>query len=538
MKMRMTTLAAAMLAMSGWAMAQNKPVPPAAKAIRAEAMLPPRGPQGRPLPLVAHWHRRSMPLSWQIEQIRDGHHMLPWTPYSRNMDAAAAESIEAEIGQLAEWNLPFVLLTGGQWEADFYSSDEYKQLPADETGVGVSAKSGNKINAVSPFSPVEPWHKLGRKWTDIGLTDRLQQLYPDPPLVFFVSNNEAHDMRWHKAESLQRYMEQYGEGRDDNFKRQVFGDGWIERYSAMIDGMRSGLDAPAWRDNSRFVAYNAFGADHFGRWGGWGQYSLHTEDRVSWTWHAWEGGIPEAYDNHWEGGKRAYRLWSMQTEMMNLHFMKDYAFEADPDFWFEVIFWDGYLPGKGNNKRKQYAEDGMEYTPALYRGWAQYVMWTLTPRVAREWRASAFDKENWQEYFDEIVNSVDLVHADPVLTRFWRNGQLVPNPERKHPFQSAVPDKFQDEPRWFHLPTSTDPSGSWELSSEIPVYSLARTINDRPNREWLVYAHAPKGAREEVTVTIPDYRRITVDVPVEGAFYHVREGSDEVTPVGDHAQLR
>ncbi|MFW6106877.1 MAG: hypothetical protein ACOC8H_01825, partial [bacterium] len=253
---------------------------------------------------------------------------------------------------------------------------------------------------------------------------------------------------------------------------------------------------------------------------------------------AWEGGIPEAYDNHWEPGKRAYRLWSMQTEMMNLHFMKDYAFEADPDFWFEVIFWDGYLPDKGNDKRKQYAEDGMEYTPALYRGWTQYVMWTLTPRVAREWRASAFDKENWREYFDEIVNSVDVVHADPVLTRFWRQGELVPNPERKHPFQSAVPKKFQDEPRWFHLPTSTDPTGSWELSSEIPVYSLARVIGDRPNREWLVYAHAPKGAREEVTVTIPVSREITVDVPVEGAFYHVREGSDTVTQVGDHAQLR
>src|SRR5690606_643197 len=116
----------------------------------------------------------------------------------------------------------------------------------------------------------------------------------------------------------QRYMDMYGEGRDDNFKRKVFGDGWIERYRALISGMRSGLTNPTWRDNSRFVAYNAFGPDHFARWGGWEKYSLHTEDRVTWNWFAWEGAIPESYDNHWEPGKRAYNVWSPQTEMMNL----------------------------------------------------------------------------------------------------------------------------------------------------------------------------------------------------------------------------
>ena len=536
--MRRWTLVMA-LTVSGWAVAaaEDASIPSAARAIRTEALLPPRGPQGRPLPLVAHWHRRSMPLAWQIQQIRAGHHMLPWTPFSRDMGVDQAESIASEVRQLAEWGLPFVLLTGGQWEADFYSRQEYKEQPADQTGVGVSASSGNKINAVSPFSPVEPWRDLGRKWTDVGFTHRLQQIYPDPPRVFFVSNNEANDIRWHAAEKLKRYMDRYGEGRSDNFKRKVFGDGWIERYGAMIEGMRSGLDTESWRENSRFVAYNAFGPDHFGRWDGWAQYSLHTEDRVCWSWHAWEGGIPEAYDNHWEDQKRAYRVWSMQTEMMNLHFMQDDAFEANPDFWFEVIFWDGYLPERPNDKRTQYAKDGVEYTPQLYRGWVQYVTWTLTPRVVREWRASAFDREHWEEYFDELVNIVDVVHADPVLRRFWRSGQLVPNLEREHPFQSSVPEKFQDAPRWFHLPTSTDPPDPWSLSTEIPVFSLARVLGDRANREWLVYAHAPKGERQAVTIRIPGHSEITVDVPVEGAFYHVREGDDQVRIVGDHAQL-
>ncbi|MFO7906400.1 MAG: hypothetical protein ACQESR_18340 [Planctomycetota bacterium] len=85
------------------------------------------------------------PLSWQIEQIRDGHHMLPWTPYSRNMNAAAAESIEAQIRQLAEWGLPFVLLTGGQWEADFYSSEKFQRTIelANRPGRGVGWNRAN-----------------------------------------------------------------------------------------------------------------------------------------------------------------------------------------------------------------------------------------------------------------------------------------------------------------------------------------------------------------------------------------------------------
>jgi hypothetical protein len=86
------------LTVSGWAVAaaEDESIPAAARAIRTEALLPPRGPQGRPLPLVAHWHRRSMPLAWQLEQIRAGRHMLPWTPYSRDMGADQAESIASD----------------------------------------------------------------------------------------------------------------------------------------------------------------------------------------------------------------------------------------------------------------------------------------------------------------------------------------------------------------------------------------------------------------------------------------------------------
>ena len=61
----------------------------------------------------------------------------------------------------------------------------------------------------------------------------MQQVYPDPPLVIFLSNNEAPGLRWSRDGQLEkvsgRYLELYGEGRSDDFKRRVFGEGSIER---------------------------------------------------------------------------------------------------------------------------------------------------------------------------------------------------------------------------------------------------------------------------------------------------------------------
>ena len=60
-------------------------IPPAAAVIRAQATRPNQGSDGRPLPLVAHWHRNTCPLSWQIEAIRKGHCLLPWIDYNRQV---------------------------------------------------------------------------------------------------------------------------------------------------------------------------------------------------------------------------------------------------------------------------------------------------------------------------------------------------------------------------------------------------------------------------------------------------------------------
>jgi len=515
-------------------------VPPAAKVIRAEALKPNQASEGRPLPLVAHWHRRSLPLSFQIDLIKKGHHVLPWTPYDGERGGKGELAYAAEIKQLREWGLPLTLITGGQWEARFYTDKEYLDAPAEQTGCGVSATTGKKIKAVSPLSPVEPWSKLGRAWTETETVKKMAELYPDIPLVFFVSNNEANDIRWHAIDKDKYYLDKYGADKDDEFKRKVVGDGFIERYRAMIKGMREGLPSDAWKKNSRFIAYNALGPDHFGRpmggdTPGWLKYSTTTKDRIAWEPFAWEGAIPESYDNHWEAEKLSWRVWSCQVEMMNGVLLRQEAFKADPNFWHEVIFWDGDLTDKAKqdvNKHKRYEDLGVKYTPEVYAGWVKHNLWMLTPRVAREWRASADDKDRWWAYFEQIIKAVDQIHNDETLARFWRKGELVANRARQHPFNEGVPVRWQKIDRWFNLDTSLDPTGQWDLKTELPVMAVARVLGDKGKREWLIYAHATKKDQKDVELTIPDYGKVKVNPTLAGNYYLVKEADKSLKEVG------
>ncbi|HZK80460.1 MAG TPA: hypothetical protein VFC46_05315 [Humisphaera sp.] len=189
---------------------------------------------------------------------------------------------------------------------------------------------------------------------------------------------------------------------------------------------------------------------------------------------------------------------------------------------------------EAKDKYQQYEKLGVPYTPEVYRGWVQYVMWTVQPRVAREWRSSGdHPRDNWWPYFSEIMRAVDLVYAEGVLTAFWRKGELVPNRAHKHPFHSDIPEKWKDADRWFALDTSVDPPRPWDLKTRLPVMALARVVGDKPHREWLLYAHAPLGDKKDVEITIPDYRKVTVSVSVGGSFHHLKEIDGSVTPVGN-----
>jgi len=527
--------------------------------IRAEAMLPTSGPAGRPLPLVSHWnmgsqHRkasltggRGWTPQYQVELLDRGCHILPWFNWPQGDPEGLQKNAQrfhdyydTLIGYCRELGLP-ICFRGTQWEAMLLDK-EYRELPPEKCPAEIGV-DGKIIRKLSPFGPVEPWRDPANAYVDTPAMKELQRMYPDPPLVLFVGNNEAPDLRWHQVEQSKRYLDKYGKGRSDEFKRQVVGQGWIERYRVMFDAMREALVSDAWKKNVRFVGYGAFGPSHLGRWEGWKEYSLITDKWTSPDWHVWDGGSPSYYTHNWDNS-RDHWVWSTQVESMNWIFQLEEAWKVNPNFWWEISLWDGnasdWTPQTEctpemtkKSKACQYARDGQTYTPERYLGWVQFGMWLLRPRVVREFRGSTTPLEPWRPFFERLLFAVDRVYADATLKEFWRHGRLVPNRAHQHPYQVDVPEKYRSLDRWFLLDTNLDSPRPWEQTTNIPVFSLVLVQGEQGARRWLLYAHSPLEDRKGVTITIPECGQVTVDVPRCGTFYLVEQRDKKVTQVGN-----
>ncbi len=529
--------AVGLLATAAAMAAEGEPVPAAAEGIRTEAVRPNDGPAGRPLPLAASWNVKYWGPDYQVEMVRRGHHVLPWighpSPRAQSNPEFRARWLEFNGKALATWRAWRMPVTVRDHN---YAMDLIREplgnLPPEKNPCTIRP-DGSVFRRPSPFGPVGPWKRVGRGLVDGPLMKEIQRLYPDPPMVMFLSNNETRLLRWHELGESKRYLDAHGKGREGTYKRKLVADGWIERFGALLGAMRGALVAEAWRKNAMFVGYNAFGPNCYGRWGGWKAYAIPTPDRIAPDPLFWDGGSPSYYDNNWEPHKADYRAWSCQTEAMNWVFMLREAHRLNPDFWFEISLWDGDRGGDDpkNSKPARYRRKGQQWTPRRYEGDIQYGLWLLRPRALREFRGSTQKRERYQGFWDAVLRSVDRVWADETLRRFWRKGRLVPNRARQHPWDAGLLKTYADADRWFHLDTSLDQPRPWKNSTEVRVWTLARVLGEKPDRQWLLYAHAPLGTEKGVQVTIPDGPNVTVDAPPAGSFYVVgEEGKARLVP--------
>ncbi len=507
--------------------------PPVSEEIRAEALRPNNSSDGRPLPLVAHWNtgteESGFSPAYQMRMIAQGHRLLPWFQMPpidlRADDPGLVEYYEAAIKQAAQLKLPISFI-GTQWEALLTNDDAYFNLPPEENP-NVVGLDGAPRRVLSPFGADGPWSDAGRRWTTSPMMKKLQEWYPDPPLVLFISNNEHPKLSWTKVEEEQRYLALYGRGQSDNFKRRMVGEAWIERYRIMQQGMRDGLSNPKWRVNARFIGYDAFGPSHMGRWPGWMDYSLYRPGRIDPNPSAWDGGSPSFYLFNWIENTD-FTVFGPQVEAMNWVFMQQEAYRFNPRFWLEISTWDGHEPGAANDKRQTYARLGQIFSPSRYAGMVQFGMWLMRPRVVREFRGWRETLAANEHFFLPIVEAVDNVYTNPTLQDFWRKGQLVANRKYAHPYQFNIPTEYQSADRWFLLDTSLDPPRPWDLYTQLPVFAIALVKGAAPNRQWLLYAHAPSGDRRSISITIPDYKPVQVDVSVGGSFYLIDERLNQV----------
>ena len=489
-----------------------------------------------PLPLAAHWNlgeaANGFGPDYQLKLIAAGHHILPWIkmpgPDLKEGDPLWASYYQEPLRRFAQLKVP-ISLVSTQWEAMLTSDPRYFKLPADDNP-NVINLDGTPKPEVSAFAPVRHWRDVGRLWTASAFLKKVIAAYPEPPFVLLVSNNEHAREWWVKVEEDQHYLKRFGRGRSDDFKRKAVGDGWIERYRALQAGMREGLAGTPWEKRVIFVGYDAFGPPHFARWPGWMEYSLYSQGRIDPKVLAWDGASPSYYVFNWNESTD-YTVFSPQVESMNWIFMLREALRLNPRFWFEISTWDGHEREMDNDKRKLYARRGQQFTPERYGGMVQFGMWLLKPRVVREFRGWQDTLAQAEPFFRPVLDVVDRVHSSPVLGRFWREGELVVNTDGRHPYQTNVPPEYRNEPRWFLLSTSVDPPRPWRLETPLPVFAIALVTGKAPAREWLVYAHAPLGARKGVGITVPGLGPVKVDVSVEGSFVVVSEKTSDARPL-------
>jgi len=470
-----------------------------------------------PLPLAAQWNVGAWPGSFdpdfQIELLREGRYLLPTfnlEPPDRPVRAAYYESA---IRYLAREQLP-VSFISLQWEL---------MLPKISAAYAARDSAGRNV-PLSPFGALEPWYAAGRRWAEHPMLKRLQRLYPDPPLVVFVSNNEYPKLAWHDLAQSAELRTRAGPNADDATIRRVVGDAWIERYRELIRGFREGLTQAAWRDHALFTGYDAFSQASIGRWPEWAQYSLHVPGRMEPWSSAWDGASVSFYVHDWAPDSD-YTVWSPQIEAMNQVPVLADVMRARPAYWFELSVWDGQQPGSPTDKALFYRSRGQQMTPARFAGMSQFGMWLLRPRVVREFRGTMDDRARFGASFDATLAAVARVHDNPVLSRFWRTGRLLANPSNAHPYEEALPADYAGRARWFLLDSPANPPRPWRLDTPLEVFALALEAGESAGREWLVYAFSPRRAQMQVDVQIPDGPRVRVQATSSGCFSRVQRAS-------------
>jgi len=459
----------------------------------------------RSLPLLAHWNVgipefvEAMDPMYMISRIELGEHVLvSWKLDPYYNDSISSSYYEKSIKKAAELNLPLVFVLPAPESA--LTKDSYYFALESATNPNVVTSKGDVVEKLSPFGADELWNEVGEQWSSTTLMAQLQEWYPNPPLVLFVSEDEAAKLSWSQLSQESRYTA----SGDDNFKRTLVGAEWIEKYRQMHDGFKKGFVNTSWKENVKFMTYNKF-SENLGE-SNWLEGATLTNHYMN-IWPLTADGATVDFDL--SGSKTDNSADAPHVLANNLPFMLNEAKLINPNFAYQLSL----------DAVSKVSE------PAKYRGLTQFALWFLRPSIIRQ-ASQESDREMLAPLFQEVADSVELIHYNEQLATFWREGSLVNSGESN--LNQNIPEQYLNDPRWFLLKTDVNPPRPWVDETSISVWAFALVKGEAPNREWLVYAQSPDGDMHDVTVTIPEYKDVLVDSGVNGSFYILSENSTQV----------
>lgn len=467
------------------------------------------------LPYVGGWNTgpNGYLPAVQEQLLQDGIDVImPWfafTDPSQNENLAGSENM-VEYARAKKIPLTF---KSTQFEQSLYQIPKYKNLPPEENPREIKL-DGSLGERLCPFAPVKWWAELGDLWiANRPQLEAIQEKYPDLPYVLFVSNNEAKLGRWYEAEQSKRFVDLYGLGTPDDFKRKVYGEGFRVRFDAFFAAFRKGLKQ--WKGKARFVGYNAVMNGRMYTNDSWlyGNYSSnHSFIPLV---NSWDGASISTYVDDW-ALSTDYYAYGPHSYSCNLHSILNWVREHNPNYFIEMSVWDGRRPGGEHDRWAFYQAQGQTYTPERYAAYVLFCMYLLRPASVREFRLHPENYQDTIDYFKKVIVGIQELHDSDVLSKFYLEGKLVVNTAREHPFSDKVWHQFDGKDRWFWLDVDVNPSYPWDKTTEINVFAGALMLGEIPNRQWLIFASAPLKTYPQVSITIPGYS--VVSVPIEKPF--------------------
>jgi len=452
----------------------------------------------RTLPLVANWnvgipeYSDGLDPLYLIDRFTYGEHLVPtWKLDPYYNDDIGLSYYKTSIKKAAKLGLPLVFILPSP-ESALTKDDVYFSMGKTQNP-NVITVNGTVLPELSPFGPDNLWKEVGGQWSTTTLMAQLQEWYPNPPLVIFIDEDASKKLSWSKLATSSRYIEHYPTNTSNEFKRTLVNAKWLEKYRQLHEGFKKGFTQKAWKQNVKFLTRNQL-ASNMGVTSDWIN-SATTTNQYANIWPLTADGLTINFNLD---GDKTDTTDAPHRLLNNLPFMLEEAKELNPNFTYQL-----------NIDANQKIDD-----PQRYRGFTQFALWFLRPSIIRQTPNKTI-KDEINPLFQQVVDSVELIHNSNVLADFWKNGKLISTGSSN--YGQNIPTNYQNVPREFLLKT--------DATSLVWAFALKK--DEAPNRQWLIYAQSSEGNLTDITVTIPNFGDILVNALKEGGFYILNESTSQ-----------
>lgn len=529
------------------------------------------------LPCVAVWAVDGHNPTWQVNQIKAGHRLLPSVRLpliddnAQNANNAtlvkrAIETFQTDLSWIGTNGLPICLRTNNI--CDTFTRPARQRVPQLIQNLPKSPliwwTQANATFEDAPvcdsLAPVSLWQNEGKLWTQTLYVQKLQTLIKSPPFIVWVENNEGtYDrqddyctktddgdavLKTQKeiaALSIRMADKVRQEGADytpTDLKSDVMARR-KDHYAALYDAFDNNLTA-GWRDRTFTAGYGGMvrsipgmaGSGLYAKWGYTGSFNCY--DAMS----------PSVYIQN----KTLVDFTSPEhTELLNYIPAWEWTEARNPKAYREIslsINGSGVITG-AVNKRHQVM------TPALYEGWVQWLAWSLHEpgrslllrlyysaatmpsdpffksaelKTLDKLGAKTLKNLRMEDYEKPVMSAVDRICADATLRGFWGHGKAVVSPG-KLPISSRItklkqaPFPIDDAPdnrrRYLACDANSDDDEIWYLMDAKNYTGTYKiwAVATEWNGQFLVYVWTPCKLSTTITLQVPGYGALKVAAP-------------------------